>query len=95
MTNSMTKDALGIDGMDIETIVEISTIMIRSPNSNVAPLKRAINIHAMTINKLVPFVFKLFPMVRTKLEIRGSHFILSFMQCKAVGNVTALKEEQR
>lgn len=93
MTNSMTTDPLGTEGMDIEHSVETSRITAKSPNASETPLKRAINIHATTINKLVPFVFKLTPIVNTKFDTRESLFILLFMQCSVVGSVTALKVE--
>lgn len=90
--NIMTTDALGTEGIDSEVVVETNKITTKSPNSNVTPLKRAKNMDVITKNMAVPFVFRFTPIVRTKFEIRESLFILTFMQCKVVGNVTALKQ---
>lgn len=90
---SITKDALGTDGKDIDVVVETNKITTKSENSKIAPLRRAINIEAIARNKAAPLEFKVIPIVRTKFDIRGSLFNFWFMQRKVVGSVIALKSK--
>lgn len=89
-TISITIEALGTDGIDIDVVVDTNKMTTKSPNSKFTPLSRAINIDAIAKNIAVPLVCKLTPSVNTKLEMRESLLFLSFIQCMVVGNVTAL-----
>ncbi len=90
MTRSIISEELGADGIDIEDIVAINKMVNNVLDVSVALSKRAINIDEIVRNIAVPFVFRLTPSVRTNFEMRLSLFILTFMQCKVVGRVTAL-----
>lgn len=76
-------------------MVVINKTVNNVPYVKTVPSKRAMNIVAIDKNMAPPFVFRLTPSVRTKVEMRLSFFILLFMQCNVVGSVTALQKKNR
>lgn len=58
ITNSITNEALGIDGIAIDKQVEVMRTINNESNPSVTPLKCAKNTEAIDMNMAVPFVFK-------------------------------------
>lgn len=94
ITNSITSDPLGTDGIDIDDIVAINKMVNNVLYVRLAPSSRDMNIVDIARNIAVPFVFKVTPSVRTNFDMRLSLFMLTFMQRSVVGSVTALHQDE-
>lgn len=94
ITNSITSDPLGTDGIDIDDIVAINKMVNNVLYVRLAPSSRDMNIVDIAKNIAVPFVFKVTPSVRTNFDMRLSLFMLTFMQRSVVGSVTALHQDE-
>lgn len=81
----------GTEGIDIEHVVAVITVITIDAKSSVIPFKRAMKIVEMVRKMAVPLLLSVTPSERTNLEILSSHFTLFIMHSVATGNDIALK----